>query len=253
MEKKKKNLKTILILMVLLLAILPSFIVTSESQTWENSYGKLEVYPMIASNSFWSFKQWFNATSYLPSQNIDIAFRFNDTIKGGLYIYDGNSYNKVSFEHVSFNGYEWYIKKDVFFEQYETKHGYWEYSTNYPSGKWDLFLKRSVDSLQYALDNDLYVHLDPWFNSSYQYRKCSLVCNAIENYTIPLNITYAVGKMQADFDDLLFVSENTTTLYYWIENYSASSYCNLWLNINDTQTDETICMYYGCPGCSTPI
>lgn len=240
MFKKKNYFFAILIFVIVSLSwIIP--IIKSDSQVWENQYGKLEVYPMIADNVGWSFKQWFNATSYLPSQDLDIAFRFNDTIKGKLVV-DNNS---VSFEHISFNGYEWYIKKDVFFEQYQTVSGWWEYSTNYPVGKWDLFIKRSSDSLQYALDNDLFVHLDPWWNSSFSYRNCTNVCNNITNYQVNYNFTYD-SHMQTNFSDIRWVGTKDNIsfyeLYWWVEDFSAGNWCNAWINISNS---SWVCMYYG--------
>jgi len=51
----------------------------SETQIWENQYGKLEVYPKTSCNIVRQ-TQYCNFTSYLDDTSIDVAFRFNQQI-----------------------------------------------------------------------------------------------------------------------------------------------------------------------------
>lgn len=257
-------------------------IVKDKSQIWENSYGKLEVYPIV-SESLISHRQFFNATSYLNSQYIDLAFRFDFLLSNAnIYIYkevdhverhalndNGTVWeyrnttimgyvNVNDFVDVEYyNGYYWYILKDIYFEQDETKHGYIEYDVPINSnGKWDLFIKRSSDTLKYALDNNLFVHLDPWWSagSNWDYCKVCNIANSNNDYQIMINVTYSSGgdvdcesHCQADFDDVRFVNaDNDTELDYWLERKVDSDYAYFWVELpSDVEDDDYIMIYYG--------
>ena len=228
----KVSMVIIFVITILVLSIIP---LTVNSETFENSYGKLDVYPDISRNIIRQ-KQFFNATSYLPSQELDIAFRFNDSLSyGGVYYWNNNQYNKLDVEHIEHNNKHWYLLNDIYFEQDETKQGFWEYDIPInTSGKWDMFIKRSSDTLQYALDNNLYVHLDPYWNSSYLFANISYVCNAIEDYSVMYNLTYD-SKMNANFSDVRWIGNTSGAnqeLYFWIEEKVNSSYCLYWVNIS---------------------
>ena len=232
----KVSMVIIFIITILVLSIIP---LTVQSVTFENQYGKLEVYPDTSRNIIRQ-KQFFNATSYLSSQELDIAFRFNESLTyGGVYNFNGSGYNKVDVEHIEYNDKHWYLLNDIYFEQYETKYGYWEYDIPInTSGKWDMFIKRSSDSLQYAIQNDLYVHLDPWWNSTYNYRKnywinSSYIDNQLINFPIKVHLINSTEIALMDGgDSIRFVDTlNTSEYYYEIEKWSASD-CIIWVNVS---------------------
>ena len=72
------------------------------------------------------------------------------------------------------------------------------------------------------------------------------------DYQIFLNVTYEFA-MQSDFDDLRFTdNDGETELDYWIEEYIASTFAIVWVEVNDSlDTAKDIYMYYGNVGCST--
>ena len=236
-DNVKVSMVIIFIITILVLSIIP---LTVQSVVFENSYGKLEVYPDVSRNIIRQ-KQFFNATNYLPSQDLDIAFRFNESLSyGGVYYFNGTSYNKLNVEHIEYNNKHWYLLNDIYFETDEVKHGYWEYEVNGEignnSGKWDMFIKRSSDSLQYAIDNNLYVHLDPWWNSSYGLRNNSIISDKITDYSVNFNLSYTNffdSRCQNNFNDIRFVGDNTTELYYYYYDKVDSGYIAGFINISD--------------------
>ena len=237
------------------------FVLLSNAETYENEYGKLEVYPDISTNIIRQ-KQYYNATSYLPSQNMDIAFRFNDSLTyGKVYYWNGSEYVKVDVEHIEHNNKHWYLLNDIYFNQYETKHGYWEYDVPInSSGKWDMFIKRSSDTLQYAVNNDLYVHLDPWWDSSWNYKKeivlnSSQVPSSLNNFPVCINITDTDlrDNAQANGSDIAFTdSSGNNQLNHEIEYWDSSTgELIAWVNVTSlsSSSDTSIYMYYGNSGC----
>ena len=235
-DDAKVSMIIIFIITLIILSVIP---LTVQSITFENSYGKLEVYPDISRNIIRQ-KQYFNVTSYLPSQNLDIAFRFNESLTyGSVYNWNGSNYNKVDVEHIEYNGKHWYLLNDIYFNQDETKKGYWEYDTLInSSGKWDMFIKRSSDSLEVAIQNNLYVHLDPWWSSDFELLNSSYICDAVVDYSVNYNFTYSdefSSNCLANFSDVYFVNDdNDTVLDFWIEEVSNGSYLNVWINISDS-------------------
>ena len=230
----KVSMVIIFIITILVLSIIP---LTVQSVTFENQYGKLEVYPDVSRNIIRQ-KQYFNATSYLPSQDLDIAFRFNDSLSyGGVYYFNNGVYNKLNVEHIEYNDKHWYILKNIYFVKDEMKHGYWEYEPQNPinsSGKWDMFIKRSSDSLDFAIDNNLFVHLDPWWSSDWDFMKVGTINDACTDGNLFLNISYD-SKMNDDFSDLRFLNDdNDTELYHWFETINVGNYVHVWVNISDS-------------------
>ena len=243
----KDNSKvTIIILFIILIIILSIIPLTVQSVTFENAYGKLNVYPDVSHNIIRQ-KQFFNATSYLPSQDLDIAFRFNESLSyGGVYYFNNGVYNKLDVNHQVYNDKHWYILSDIYFEQDETRHGYWEYDTPVnSSGKWDMFIKRSSDSLDFAIQNNLFVHLDPYWNSSWSYVKHTSICNPTENYSVYFNLSYTDffgSNCNSSFEDIRFIGDNTTELYFWIEYFVDSNRICGYVNISDS---SYLSVYYG--------
>ena len=67
------KLQLILIIALLVTATIP---INVESQTYENAWGKLEVYPDTSTNII-TQTQYANLTMYLPDNDYDVAFRFD--------------------------------------------------------------------------------------------------------------------------------------------------------------------------------
>jgi parallel beta-helix repeat protein len=91
-----------------------------------------------------------------------------------------------------------------------------------------------------------------WWNTSWAYKKSITVNTStnVNDYQILLNVSFESGKMNSDFSDIRFVnSAENAELSYWIENYSASSYADVWVKGNFTTANGTqVYMYYGNPG-----
>lgn len=90
-----------------------------------------------------------------------------------------------------------------------------------------------------------------WFNSSFSYRKPVYVnsSNATtpSGYAVLVNVTWN-AHMTPNFVDLRFVNgSDTTALDYYVETYVASSYANVWVEVdqNISTSNYTFYMYYG--------
>ena len=72
------------------------------------------------------------------------------------------------------------------------------------------------------------------------------------NYQVFVNVTYD-SNMQTDFDDLRFTDDNGIALLdYWIEDYTASTFASVWVEVKDNLNEEqVILMYYGNDTVST--
>ncbi len=106
---------------------------------------------------------------------------------------------------------------------------------------------------------EINVSLDPvvnWWNSSFAKRKEINITNVgsttLTDFPAYLNITYN-ESMQADFDDLRFISGNceddsSLELAYEIENYTGMK-ADVWIKIPSLTTGvNSICMYYNNSG-----
>jgi len=254
-------MKRTLSILIPILIIISTY--TVPAVEFEGQYGILSVWPDTSNNAIRQL-QYYNATSYLPSQELDIIFRFPFQLTyGSVHYWDGSNYNKVSnIDHIEYNGYHWYILSNIHFNQYETKHGYWEYDVPInTSGKWDMFLKRSSDTLQDAYTSGHYVHLDPWWNSSFTYSKLitidhTQVPQTLTNFPVCINITDAdlASFAQADGDDICFITyDNTTQYHHEIEYFdSLDGVLIAWVNITTLShlSDTNFWMYFGNSTCS---
>lgn len=238
--------------------------IEGDAVVWENSWGRLEVYPHTAWEEIHQ-EQYCNATWKLAANDLDIAFRFVDPlIDAHIYELVGDEWIEKTdnFEHTTLGEYEYYYVTNVHFEQDETRRFKWNYDVPFnSSGKWDFMAKLSSESIQYALDNNRYVMLDPWWDSNWDYhRVCSInhdyINTDLENFTVLVNISSSVTSLcQSDGEDIRFIAtsmtgtDNVTELPYEIENWDSGGYAHVWMRIRNTtileDTDTTFLMYYG--------
>lgn len=128
--------------------------------------------------------------------------------------------------------------------------------------KYFIAFKPQNESLTKSIEKGHFYFLDPWWDSSWSYRKSYTISNATgagTNYQVLIKAHYGSGTdsgnevylnnhCQADFDDIRFLdNDNSTELDFWVENVSASLYADIWIevvgNLNDTA--QTIHLYYG--------
>jgi hypothetical protein len=95
-----------------------------------------------------------------------------------------------------------------------------------------------------------------WWNLSWNKRKRILINNSansneLSDYQVFVNITYD-SDMQSNFSDLRFTwynysSKEEEKINYWIENYSTSSYAEVWVKVPKIRASnyESIWVYYG--------
>lgn len=253
-------MKKVILILILLCFITPISIMNVESDTYENQYGKLEVYPNISTNIIRQ-KQFYNITWYYPDNDIDVAFRFDESLSyGGVYFFNGFNYNKVNHNYIEYNFKHYYVVSNIHFVQNVMKHGYWEYDVPInSSGKWDMFIKLSSDTWQYAFSNNRIVHLDPWWNSSWSYMKQltinhSYVDSGLVNFPILVQSsdTSMLSKMD-DGDSLRFTNvANDSEYNFEIEYFDDTDEMVVWVNITSVSStvDTVFNMYYNNSGVS---
>lgn len=92
-----------------------------------------------------------------------------------------------------------------------------------------------------------------WWDSDFTKRKEITLCNAgsttLTNFPAYIAVTYD-SDMQSDFDDIRFTnSDNNIEFDYEIEDYTASTSADCWVEINSIPAaGTTIYMYYGNAG-----
>jgi len=255
----KKKLLIYLMVFSFLFSLIPMQQGTGGSQVWENKYNKLEVYP-ITSTGLIRQKQYYNAQWYYPGNTLDIAFCFNESLSyGGVYYWNGSNYNKVNHNHVEYNGKHYYVLSNIFFNQMETKHGYWEYDIPVgSSGKWDMYLKLSGDTWEYAFQQNRYIHLDPWWHSNWTYKKSitidhNQVPSDLSNFPVCINLSSDSNLVAhvgySDGRDIAFSNgvETTQLNHELVYFNSGTGQLISWVNVTSlsSSVNTTIFMYYG--------
>ncbi len=115
-------------------------------------------------------------------------------------------------------------------------------------GKYDIFIKRNVDTFNWAIANDQYILLDPWWNATYPYCRNVTVANPKSDHQSYINLTYS-ANMQGDFDDIRFVNTSCNNgggaLSYLLRNKTDNTWATYDLLLDGTQN---ISVYYGNAG-----
>lgn len=122
--------------------------------------------------------------------------------------------------------------------------------------------KPSEETLEQAVASKRFCYLDPWYSTSWNYRKSHIIEHAAgagTNYQIRLLVYYGSGtdsggtvylggKCQYDFDDVRFTDDNGNTLLdYWRESKTDYGSAVFWIEIKDdlSTTDRMFYIYYG--------
>ena len=164
---------------------------------------------------------------------------------------------KDLFSHVEFNDKHYYFVSNVYLLQDVTYSFKWIYTVPLDSdGKWDLIGKLSSDTISEALDSGRFVMIDPWWDSSWQYRKYLGIVDKQDDYQMFINVSYNGGgnvscesHCQDDFGDIRFLNpDNDTELPYYLEFKSNGNYAWFW--VNNTGNYSFINLYYGTSGVS---
>lgn len=97
-----------------------------------------------------------------------------------------------------------------------------------------------------------------WYDASWTYRKPITVTetsgNNVTDYQVKFTVTFVAAKMNSDFSDLRFTSDDGTTLIdYWIESKTDDTSAVVWIEVPSISASSTatVYMYYGNSGAST--
>jgi len=121
--------------------------------------------------------------------------------------------------------------------------------------------KFNVTATVFYDSENVTVSLDPWWNSSWQYRRPITITeqsgNTLTDYQVAINLTYD-SDMQSDFSDIRFTYYNSTNdteteIPYWIEEKVDSSWAYVWVKVLEIQANDnaTIYIYYGNPSATS--
>ena len=124
------------------------------------------------------------------------------------------------------------------------------------NGKYWFAFKPSSETLQEAITNNHLYALDPWYNSTWSYKKeitlnSSQVPSNLTNFPVCINITDTDLRdhAQSDGDDIVFTNgDEDTQLNHEIEYWdNTTGKLVAWVNITSLahDADTTIYMYYG--------
>lgn len=176
------------------------------------------------------------------------------------YWFDYNS-KKDKIEYLEYNNQHYYILKNVPIVQDKQYHGKWRYDMPVGTdGKWDLFAKLSSDGLQYALDNNRYVMIDPWWNSNWNYFititvNSSYIDNPLVDFPVWVQINSTIGALCDDNRSIRFLDiDNVTQYAFDIENWNGSAGdSDIWVRIPrvESATDTVFLMYFNNSAAST--
>jgi len=116
--------------------------------------------------------------------------------------------------------------------------------------------KFNVTAIVFYDSENITVSLDPWWNSSWQYRR-NITINNTQNpntlidYQVAINLTYD-ENMSSDFSDIRFTYYNSTSnseteIPYWIESKQDSSWAYVWVRVPEIPASgyTTVYVYYG--------
>ncbi len=200
--------------------------------------------------------------SKIYTGNIDVIFGFNTSnvkpTKASRYdpvskIYTdvSTSFEKVNYDFSGMN--TWYYRKNipvVAGTSYKLKVNLQiPYLSN--SGKYWIAIKPSTETIAQSITNGHLYYLDPWWDSSWNYKIDNTITDGVRPYQISLNISNSIGTNNAthvycgghcnvNFTDIRFTLDNNTLLPYWIEDNSSTG--KVWVNVT---ANGTVNMYYG--------
>jgi len=115
-------------------------------------------------------------------------------------------------------------------------------------GTWDAGKEISIDWIPEITISDIKFKQDKWawWNSSWLYvRPITLTGNssAMVDYQVFINITNTTNMNSTGQDVRFTYDDNSTVLYYWIENNTQASWFGVWVKTNQTLMN----MWYGNP------
>lgn len=228
--------RDVFIVCVCLLLICGSFVYNVGGQEFSNSYGTLEVYPEYAGSPTGDCVQnWMFRSNYTGI--VDLAFRFNTSLNNGYikkYANNGNLVD-IDYNHVVFGGYHYYVISDIGVVSGRNYSGTLMYNTGYDSGKWDLYVKRDVDTW-----DNYRVHLDPYWNNDFRYNivfsvNNSYIDNPLTDFPIMVKVTDFTELMD-DRKSIRFVDyTNTSELYFSIERFTTNNLI-AWVNLTNVNS-----------------
>lgn len=219
--------------------------ISGDTVYWENEYGNLSMYPHTDYNII-THEQLCNVTSYITN-TVDVAFRFNETITGHIWIWDGDSWQDVVMQHTSYGGKEYYYYQGFNVIEDTSYRFKWIYNTSAnSSGKFDVIFKLNSESISEALASGHYCMLDPWWNANWGSRIGIVISDIfngdnVVNFPLLVNFTghtNIISKCQAGGWDLRFVNQANTTEYYYHFADSWASYPRVWVQIPSINADS---------------
>ncbi|RKZ06448.1 hypothetical protein DRQ25_13905, partial [Candidatus Fermentibacteria bacterium] len=239
------------------------------SLNWTDDNNNENLIIQTNEKTYYGFNQadiYFSITNISRrSQVANINFLFRDKSVKLLSLESLNSREELNLEKPKLNNNLVYLEADKLKRKEVRDYvAQKEASDKIKSGKTNYYLAKI--SYQPFAKGEFYIeafgekggygHLDPWYNSSWTYRRAITFTensgNTLTDYqastTIDTAAIIAEGKMASTCADIRFTdSDGSTLLNYWLESGCDSSSTIIWIKIPQlaTSSAKDIYMYYG--------
>lgn len=222
----------------------------------------LATYPHTVNESGWVY---FNLTSKIYEGNIDVVWGFDSTKtrptaaeywNGEAWQGISSSFSSIDYNYNGMN--KWYYVENVPVianKEYMAR-GYVEIHPTSPleqNEKYFFCVKPSAETIQEAIANGHLYCLDPWWSSSWTYKK-QLTITTVDaldaNFTAVVGMNTISDDIQDDCDDIRIVINDNLEIDRTIDDCnSANSIIKFKLNdaIGASSTNTSYYVYYGNP------
>lgn len=225
---------------------------------------------IIAYESFDGKKFKYKARGFVsePYVEDEVGWHKSNMKSSSFYYKDANKWQSANFTQQ--------VSKDTWY-----KARFWidlpiRYRDNPLEGKYNILIKPSVLSIEEAVSSSEYIFLDPWYNSSWNYRKSfslSHAAGALTDYQVVVKTYFGAGAdgtevvegitagkayldsfSQTDFDDIRFTtSDGSTLLDFWREQYTDSTSAVFWVECDSIGVAATtFYVYWGNAAATYP-
>lgn len=196
----------------------------------------------------------FDSFEWLNPEHTSAEFTYHLYEQNGTeieeqYWFDWNSKKDV-FQHTVYNGKHYYYATNIPMKQDKSYRFKWQYDIPLgTSGKFDFLAKLSGEALSFALENDRYICIDPWYSSDYTYYRTitiesDYVTSTLTNFPLMVAIPDATADKMDDGRSLNFLtSEDSGELYFEIEKWADNEDRIVWVNVTSIAHDADTVLY----------
>lgn len=236
-HSSSKALVALAFIIALAMPIAGAYEIEGNSVTYEDTNINYTATPHTLTSDGWVEIEF---TSKQYTGNVDVAFGFDtDSSKplgmerwtGSQWVTFGSNYEVINYDYDGKD--RWYFLYDKpIVEDVNYKVRVWMDINEISSGKYDFAIKPSGETLSQAIANGHFYLLDPWWNSSYQFKQnLTFLSNATSNTIVPCIVNGTGGGFNLSNPDSLQIVWTTcrvdsTDEYLYYNNNSEYAVAN---------------------------